>query len=68
MPFILNCTVLSVFIVIIKNSILILFSRLKTEAPIKEQKPVSEVNFVLFYTLKIYTLESIIGVVFQKKV
>lgn len=64
MPFILNCTVLSVSIVIIKNLILILFSRLKNEAPTKEQKPVSEVNFVLFYILKIYTLESIIGVVF----
>lgn len=64
MPFILNCTVLSISIVIIKNSILILFSRLKKEAPTKEQKPVSEVNFVLFYTLKIYILGSIIGVVF----
>lgn len=35
-------------IVNIKYSILILFSRLKNEAPTKEQEPVSEVNFVLF--------------------
>lgn len=48
MPFILNCTVSSVSIVIIKNLIFILFSRLKNEAPTKEQKPVSEVNFVLY--------------------
>lgn len=34
---------------------LILFSRLKNEAPTKEQEHVSEVNFVLFHALKVYT-------------
>ena len=34
----------------IKCSILILFSRLKNEAPTKEQESVSEVNYVVFPT------------------
>lgn len=37
----------------IKYSILILFLRLKNEAPPKEQERVTEVNFVLFYNLKV---------------
>lgn len=44
---------------------LILFSRMKNEVPTKEQEPASKVNFVLFYTFKVYTFESIVGVIFK---